>query len=67
MGCPNGTAKSRIQRGRYQLRDLLRPLIQPDDCSADVCASFSFPPEQAAPSLDLTLLSRSAQDPIRWH
>jgi RNA polymerase sigma-70 factor, ECF subfamily len=30
MGCPRGTAKSRIQRGRYQLRDLLRPFVQPD-------------------------------------
>lgn len=31
MGCPRGTAKSRIQRGRYQLRDLLRPYVQPWD------------------------------------
>jgi RNA polymerase sigma-70 factor (ECF subfamily) len=30
MNCPRGTAKSRIQRGRYQLRDLLRPFVQPD-------------------------------------
>jgi RNA polymerase sigma-70 factor, ECF subfamily len=30
MDCPIGTAKSRIQRGRYQLRDLLRPFVQPD-------------------------------------
>jgi RNA polymerase sigma-70 factor (ECF subfamily) len=30
MKCPRGTAKSRIQRGRYQLRDLLRPFVQPD-------------------------------------
>jgi len=30
MKCPRGTAKSRIQRGRYQLRDLLRPFVQPE-------------------------------------
>jgi RNA polymerase sigma-70 factor, ECF subfamily len=30
MRCPLGTAKSRIQRGRYQLRDLLRPFVQPE-------------------------------------
>jgi RNA polymerase sigma-70 factor, ECF subfamily len=30
MNCPCGTAKSRIQRGRGQLRDLLRPFVQPD-------------------------------------
>jgi RNA polymerase sigma-70 factor (ECF subfamily) len=30
MNCPRGTAKSRIQRGRYQLRDLLRPFVQPE-------------------------------------
>jgi RNA polymerase sigma-70 factor (ECF subfamily) len=30
MNCPRGTAKSRIQRGRYLLRDLLRPFVQPD-------------------------------------
>jgi RNA polymerase sigma-70 factor (ECF subfamily) len=30
MDCPLGTAKSRIQRGRLQLRDLLRPFVQPD-------------------------------------
>lgn len=30
MQCPVGTAKTRIHRGRCQLRDLLRPLIQPD-------------------------------------
>jgi RNA polymerase sigma-70 factor (ECF subfamily) len=30
MRCPLGTAKSRIQRGRGQLRDLLRPFVQPD-------------------------------------
>jgi len=30
MDCPIGTAKSRIQRGRYRLRDLLRPFVQPD-------------------------------------
>jgi RNA polymerase sigma-70 factor, ECF subfamily len=30
MDCPIGTAKSRIQRGRYQLRDLLRPFVRPD-------------------------------------
>jgi RNA polymerase sigma-70 factor (ECF subfamily) len=30
MGCRHGTAKSRIQRGRCQLRDLLRPFVQPD-------------------------------------
>jgi RNA polymerase sigma-70 factor (ECF subfamily) len=30
MGCPLGTAKTRIHRGRCQLRDLLRPFIQPD-------------------------------------
>jgi RNA polymerase sigma-70 factor (ECF subfamily) len=30
MLCALGTAKSRIQRGRYQLRDLLRPFVQPD-------------------------------------
>src|SRR5438552_12092738 len=30
MQCPLGTAKSRIQRGRGQLRDLLRPFVQPD-------------------------------------
>lgn len=28
MGCPHGTAKSRIQRGRYLLRDELRPFVQ---------------------------------------
>jgi RNA polymerase sigma-70 factor (ECF subfamily) len=28
--CPLGTAKSRIQRGRRQLRELLRPFVQPD-------------------------------------
>jgi len=27
MGCPLGTAKSRIQRGRYELRDRLRPYL----------------------------------------
>ena len=32
MDCPHGTAKSRIQRGRGQLRDLLRPFVQPDAC-----------------------------------
>jgi len=31
MGCPRGTAKSRIQRGRYLLRDHLRPFVQPTD------------------------------------
>jgi DNA-directed RNA polymerase specialized sigma24 family protein len=30
MKCPLGTAKSRIQRGRLQLRQLLRPFVQPD-------------------------------------
>ena len=30
MNCPRGTAKSRIQRGRYLLRDLLRPFVQPE-------------------------------------
>jgi RNA polymerase sigma-70 factor (ECF subfamily) len=30
MQCPLGTAKSRIQRGRGQLRQLLRPFVQPD-------------------------------------
>lgn len=30
MDCPLGTAKSRIQRGRLQLRALLRPFVQPD-------------------------------------
>src|SRR5712691_12797017 len=30
MDCALGTAKSRIQRGRCQLRDLLRPFVQPD-------------------------------------
>ncbi len=30
MGCPLGTAKSRIQRGRRHLRELLRPFVQPD-------------------------------------
>jgi RNA polymerase sigma-70 factor (ECF subfamily) len=30
MDCPRGTAKSRIQRGRYQLRTLLRPYVQPE-------------------------------------
>jgi RNA polymerase sigma-70 factor, ECF subfamily len=30
MRCPLGTAKSRIQRGRRQLRELLRPFVQPD-------------------------------------
>jgi len=30
MDCALGTAKSRIQRGRYQLRDLLRPFVQPE-------------------------------------
>ena len=30
MDCPIGTAKSRIQRGRYQLRDRLRPFVRPD-------------------------------------
>jgi RNA polymerase sigma-70 factor, ECF subfamily len=29
MECALGTAKSRIQRGRGQLRDLLRPFVQP--------------------------------------
>lgn len=28
--CPLGTAKSRIQRGRRQLRELLRPFVQPE-------------------------------------
>jgi RNA polymerase sigma-70 factor (ECF subfamily) len=27
MGCPLGTVKSRIQRGRYELRDRLRPYL----------------------------------------
>ena len=31
MGCRRGTVKSRIQRGRSRLRDLLRPFVQPDD------------------------------------
>lgn len=30
MDCALGTAKSRIQRGRCQLRDLLRPFVQPE-------------------------------------
>jgi RNA polymerase sigma-70 factor (ECF subfamily) len=30
MQCPLGTAKSRIQRGRRQLRDLLQPFVHPD-------------------------------------
>jgi RNA polymerase sigma-70 factor (ECF subfamily) len=30
MGCPVGTAKTRIHRGRCQLRDLLRPFVQPE-------------------------------------
>lgn len=30
MRCPLGTAKTRIHRGRCQLRDRLRPLVQPD-------------------------------------
>jgi RNA polymerase sigma-70 factor (ECF subfamily) len=30
LGCPLGTAKSRIQRGRRQLRDLLAPFVHPD-------------------------------------
>jgi RNA polymerase sigma-70 factor (ECF subfamily) len=30
MDCALGTAKSRIQRGRCQLRDLLRPFVQPN-------------------------------------
>jgi RNA polymerase sigma-70 factor (ECF subfamily) len=33
MKCPLGTAKSRIQRGRLQLRDLLRPFVQPDSAA----------------------------------
>jgi RNA polymerase sigma-70 factor (ECF subfamily) len=28
--CPLGTAKSRILRGRRQLRELLRPFVQPE-------------------------------------
>jgi RNA polymerase sigma-70 factor, ECF subfamily len=30
MGCPVGTAKTRIHRGRCQLRDILRPFVQPE-------------------------------------
>jgi RNA polymerase sigma-70 factor (ECF subfamily) len=30
LACPLGTAKSRIQRGRRQLRELLRPFVHPD-------------------------------------
>jgi len=30
LECPLGTAKSRIQRGRRQLRELLRPFVHPD-------------------------------------
>jgi RNA polymerase sigma-70 factor (ECF subfamily) len=30
MHCPLGTAKSRIQRGRGQLRQLLQPFVEPD-------------------------------------
>jgi RNA polymerase sigma-70 factor, ECF subfamily len=30
LRCPLGTAKSRIQRGRRQLRDLLTPFVHPD-------------------------------------
>jgi RNA polymerase sigma-70 factor (ECF subfamily) len=30
LECPLGTAKSRIQRGRRQLRDLLAPFVHPD-------------------------------------
>jgi RNA polymerase sigma-70 factor (ECF subfamily) len=30
MGCPLGTAKTRIHRGRCQLRDLLHPFVQPE-------------------------------------
>jgi RNA polymerase sigma-70 factor, ECF subfamily len=30
LQCPLGTAKSRIQRGRRQLRDLLAPFVHPD-------------------------------------
>ena len=30
LDVPEGTVKSRIQRGRYQLRDLLRPFVQPE-------------------------------------
>jgi len=30
LQCPLGTAKSRIQRGRRQLRELLRPFVHPD-------------------------------------
>lgn len=30
MQCPIGTAKTRIHRGRCQLRDLLRPFVQPE-------------------------------------
>jgi len=30
MGCPLGTAKSRIQRGRYELRERLKPYLDVD-------------------------------------
>jgi RNA polymerase sigma-70 factor, ECF subfamily len=30
LACPLGTAKSRIQRGRRQLREILRPFVHPD-------------------------------------
>ena len=45
MHCPLGTAKSRIQRGRGQLRQLLQPFVEPDARSnSRPPRSFSAPP-----------------------
>jgi RNA polymerase sigma-70 factor (ECF subfamily) len=30
MGCPLGTAKTRVHRGRLMLRDILHPFVQPE-------------------------------------